>query len=154
MDPYLEPFIQTLDQLHDDIYRAVEPLTDDDVNWRHPQLSNTIGILLRHIAGSERYWIVEVAGGRPIHRRRPAEFEHERLEKASLVEHLRAAQTEVVAVLSGLREAELRDEVELTFRGVVRRFTKAWAILHAIQHTAYHQGQIQLFRKMAMEGKG
>lgn len=70
MDPQVEQFIQTIDQLHDDVYRAVAPLTDAEINWRHPHLSNTIGILMRHIAGSERYWIVEIVGGRPIQRRR------------------------------------------------------------------------------------
>lgn len=153
MDAQVEPFIQTIDQLHDDLYRAVEPLTDVEINWWHPHLSNTIGILLRHIAGSERYWILEVMGGRPIQRRREAEFERERLEKAPLVENLRAAQAEVKDWLARMGGDELRGEVEVTFREQARKFTRAWAILHSIQHTAYHLGQIQLFRKMATEGK-
>lgn len=153
MDPQVEPFIQTIDQLHDDLYRAVEPLTEVAINWRHPHLSNTIGILLRHIAGSERYWILEVMGGRPIQRRREAEFEREHLEKAPLVEHLRAAHAEVTDRLAQQQPEELSAEVEVMFRGRSQTFTKAWAILHSIQHTAYHLGQIQLFRKMATEGR-
>lgn len=153
MDPQVEPFIQTIDQLHDDIYRAAGPLTDAEINWRHPHLSNTIGILMRHIAGSERYWIVEIVGGRPIQRRRQDEFGAERLEKSLLVERLRAAQAEVADLISGLTAARLLETVEVTFRGQPRTFTRSWAIQHSIQHTAYHLGQIQLFRRMATSGK-
>lgn len=153
MDPQVEPFIQTIDQLHDDVYRAVAPLTDAEINWRHPHLSNTIGILMRHIAGSERYWIVEIVGGRPIQRRRQDEFEAERLEKDLLVERLRAAQTEVTELIRGLAAVRLHETVEVTFRGQPRTFTKSWAIMHSIQHTAYHLGQMQLFRMMATSGK-
>lgn len=153
MDPHVVPFIQTIDQLHDDLYRAVESLTEVELNWRHPHLSNTIGILLRHIAGSERYWIVEVMAERPIQRQRAAEFERDYLEKVPLVEHLRAVQAEVTGQVARLHPADLWAEVEVPFRGRPQTFTKAWAILHSIQHTAYHLGQIQLFRKMATEGK-
>ena len=62
MDPQMKPFIQIVDFLHDDIYKAVDPLTDDEINWRHPHLTNSVGILLRHIAagsvvaGFSVYW--------------------------------------------------------------------------------------------------
>ena len=149
MDPQARAFVEIINILHDDMVKAVDGLTDAQINWRHPHLSNTIGILLRHVAGSERYWIVEVVGGRPIHRRRDTEFERERLEKKPLVENLRAAQAEVTGILERLTAGDLSTEVQHQAGHV----TKAWAILHSIQHTAYHLGQIQLFRKMATEGK-
>jgi uncharacterized damage-inducible protein DinB len=152
MDPQARAFVETINLLHDDMVKAVDGLTDAEINWRHPNLSNTIGILLRHVAGSERYWIIEVVDGRPIQRRRDAEFAGERLEKKPLVENLRAAQAEVTKILEQLTARDLTAEVQQMFRDVPRMVTKAWAILHSIQHTAYHLGQIQLFRKMATEG--
>jgi len=148
MDPQARAFVETINLLHDDMVKAVDGLTDAEINWRHPHLSNTIGILLRHVAGSERYWIVEVVGGRPIHRRRETEFAGERLEKEPLVDSLRSAQAEVTGIVGKMAPRELTDEVQHQAGHV----TKAWAILHSIQHTAYHLGQIQLFRKMATEG--
>jgi len=88
MDPQVRPFVQSLETLHKDIFAAVEPLTDREVNWAHPQLSNTIGILLRHVAGSERYWIIEIVGGREVPRDRDAEFGHEPLSKDRVVADL------------------------------------------------------------------
>ena len=79
MEAFVTPLAESLDRLHDDIYQAVEPLSDGEINWKHPSLSNTVGILLRHVAGSERYWIVQVVGGRQVPRNRDAEFEHEPL---------------------------------------------------------------------------
>ena len=114
MDPQVRPFVQSLDRLHQDLFEAVEPLTDREVNWAHPQLSNTIGILLRHSAGSERYWIIERVGGRPVVRDRDAEFGREPLAKDAVVAELRAAYDEVRGVLESLRAADLTREIELT----------------------------------------
>src|SRR3989441_9544036 len=150
MDALGTSLTQVLDLLHTDILAAVDPLKDEEINWTHPQLSNNIGILLRHIAASERYWIGEVVGGRPLHRKRETEFEHEQLQKAPLVENLRRAHAEVQELLRSLTAADLAASIEVESRGGTRRLTKAWALVHSIQHTAYHLGQIQLFKKMAI----
>jgi len=147
MSPELKAMSDTLESLHTDIFKAVESLTDEHINWVHPHLSNSAGILLRHIAGSERYWIVDVVGGRSIHRDRATEFTHEPLKKGLVVEGLRDAHASVRQVLQQLRPTELMDEVEAPGRGY--RVTKGWALLHSLTHTAYHLGQLQLFRKIA-----
>ncbi len=79
---------------------------------------------------------------------------HERLEKAPLVKNLGEAQSEVKDILERLGSCQLLDEVSQTFRGKTVRFTKSWAILHSVQHTAYHLGQIQLFKKIATSAGG
>jgi uncharacterized damage-inducible protein DinB len=149
MDALVTSLTQNLDLLHEDILAAVDPLKDDEINWVHPPLSNTIGILLRHIAASERYWIGEVVGGRAMNRVRSAEFGGERLSKAPLVDDLRRAHTEVREVVQKLTGADLMTEVEVQLRGSRRRATRAWAVMYSMQHTGYHLGQIQLFKKMA-----
>jgi uncharacterized damage-inducible protein DinB len=149
MDPFVVPFAESLDRAHEDIYQLVEPMTDEAINWRHPSLANTIGILLRHIAGSERYWIVQVVGGRAVGRDREAEFGRERLAKAPLLSDLRAAQAEARGVLAGLTAADLARTVEVPFRGSSRTVPRQWAVMTSLMHTAYHLGQIQLFAKMA-----
>jgi uncharacterized damage-inducible protein DinB len=149
MDPQVRPFVLSLERLHHDLFEAVEPLTDREVNWAHPQLSNTIGILLRHTAGSERHWIIEVVGGRKVPRDRDAEFGHERLSKDAVVSDLRAAYNDVRAVLETLRAEDLTREVEIHARGERRMLPGGFALLHSLQHTSYHLGQIQLFKKLA-----
>jgi uncharacterized damage-inducible protein DinB len=149
MDSTVTPLSQMLQSLHEDIFNAVEPLSDAEINWSHPHLSNTIGILLRHIAGSERYWIGQVVGGRRVTRDRDAEFVRERLRKAPLVENLRNAHNDVQEVLRSLSTADLAAPIAVEWRGGTQRFLRMWAIVHAVEHTSYHLGQIQLFKKMA-----
>src|SRR3989442_12887837 len=149
MDAMTQPISQVVELLHEDIFKAVEPLGETEINWTHPQLSNSIGILLRHIAASERYWIGEVVGGRPLHRQRETEFEHEQLQKAPLGENLRRAHAEVEELWRSLTAADLAASIEVEARGGTRRRTKAGGIVHAVQHTADHLGQIQLFKRMA-----
>jgi uncharacterized damage-inducible protein DinB len=149
MDPQVRPFVLSLERLHNDIFDAVEPLTDREVNRAHPRLSNTIGILLRHTAGSERHWIIEVVGGRKVPRNRDAEFGHEPLSKEALVADLRAAYTEVRAVLESLRAEDLTREIEVQSRGERHKLPAGFALLHSLQHTSYHLGQIQLFKRLA-----
>ncbi len=149
MTSVVEAWAQVLEELHQEIFKVVEPLTDEQINWVHPHLSNTVGILLRHVAGSERYWISEIVGGRSAHRERASEFVREPLQKVPLLEGLRQAYASVREVLDDLTEAELHQEVELPGGSQPRRVTKKWALLHSLTHTAYHLGQLQLYRKMA-----
>jgi uncharacterized damage-inducible protein DinB len=145
---------KVLDELHADIDKIIEPLTDEHINWVHPHLSNTVGNLLRHIAGSERYWIGEVIGGQPANRVRDSEFVRETLAKGPLVDDLHRTHTSVRSILDGLTVSNLLDEVDVRRGGQRMRVSKAWAAVHALTHTAYHLGQLQLFRKMAFAGKG
>lgn len=149
MDAQVRPFVQTLQRLHDDIFEIVTPLTEQEVNWAHPQLSNTIGILLRHTAGSERYWIVQVVGGRVVDRDRDAEFGRERLTKEAVVADLRAAYQDARGVLESLDAADLTRTIEFGYRDERRTEAASWALLHSLAHTSYHLGQIQLYKKMA-----
>lgn len=149
MDPLILSISQQLESLHNDIFKAVDSLGDAEINWAHPRLSNTMGILLRHVAGSERYWIREVVGGQPVHRNRDAEFVKDHPTKAPLIDNLRRAHAEVQDVLRSLTASDLAAVIEIPWDTQRRSVTKIWVILHSVEHTAYHLGQIQLFKKMA-----
>lgn len=140
-----------LEDLRGQLFAALEPLADTEVNRRFPGLENTIGILLRHMAGSERYWIGSVVGGEPSHRNRDAEFGHDSLSKSVLLEELRSVQAQTKQILSRTRSADLDAPVRVErARGAVEK-TKAWAIIHATQHLAYHLGQVRLMATMAQK---
>ncbi len=152
MDPHVAPHQHVLEDLHRQVAETVAPLGDDEINRAPPGLANSVGILLRHIAGSERYWIGEVVGGRPAHRKRETEFGHERLQKSALLSELTRVQEMTRDVLHGLGPADLLAEVDVQrTRGVVKE-TKAFALLHATQHLAYHLGQIRYMAKLLQSG--
>ncbi|MDQ7859621.1 MAG: DinB family protein [Armatimonadota bacterium] len=152
MDPHVAPHWRMIEDLRRQVLEAVAPLDDAALNRQVPPLANTIGVLLRHMAGSERYWVTEVAGGRPVNRNRDAEFAAPPARKADLVAELERVREETRAVLERLTAADLLEEVEARrVRGVTRE-TRAGALLHVTQHLAYHLGQIRYLTRLMASG--
>jgi uncharacterized damage-inducible protein DinB len=148
MDPAVAPFARVLDDLRRQVIETIAPLTDDEINRTIPGLRNTVGILAKHIVGAERYWIGEVAGGRPAHRNRDAEFEHAPIGTADALAQIHQVATLSREVLEELSREDLLVEVEARrLQGVVRE-TRAGALLHAVQHLAYHLGQMRYLAKL------
>lgn len=149
MDALIAPYAKVLDDLHREATAIVAPLGVDHVNRRVSGLQNTVGILLRHMAGSERYWVGEVVGGIPANRNRDAEFAGDRVDKAAVLAELDRAAATTRQVLAGLRAADLLADVEVRrAQGMVRE-PRGQALLHAAQHLAYHLGQLRILAKLA-----
>ena len=66
---------QTLSTWHGRIEKCLRDLTPEQIWFRANDASNSIGNLLLHLAGSSRYWAVEVIGGQPVGRNRQQEFD-------------------------------------------------------------------------------
>ena len=121
------------------IERCLAQLTPEQVWSRSNGPSNSIGNLLLHLAGSSRYWAVEVIGGKPIGRVRQAEFDRrEPVSPEKLMSDLRAAMGEVDRQLAGL-SGEALLEVR-TARN--EKVTVLWCVYHIVEHFAMHTGQI------------
>jgi uncharacterized damage-inducible protein DinB len=121
------------------IERCVAHLTDEQIWSRSNDASNSIGNLLLHLAGSSRYWAVEVIGGKPVGRIRRQEFEQrDPIPSARLLDQLRAAVREVEDQLAALPEESL---LELrTSRD--KSWTVLWCVYHIVEHFSMHTGQI------------
>ena len=121
------------------IERCMVQLTEAQIWSRGNNASNSIGNLLLHLAGSSRYWAVEVIGGKPIGRVRQAEFDRrEPVSPEKLMSDLRAALSEVDRQLAGLTGEALL-EVRATRD---EKLTVLWCIYHLVEHFAMHTGQI------------
>ncbi|MGQ0567944.1 MAG: DinB family protein [Armatimonadota bacterium] len=151
MDPYVEPHLHALEDLTRQVVETVTPLDDEQINRTVAGLQNSVGILLRHMAGSERYWIGEVAGGRPAHRNRDTEFGHERLTKSDLLAELERVTALSREVIGGISRDDLMTLVDVQ-RAKVTKETKAFALMHAAQHLAYHLGQLRYLAKLVQAG--
>ena len=148
MDPLVAPHLSAIEDLRRQLLETVAPLSDEQVNRTVPGLRNSIGILLKHLNGSERYWIGEVAGGRPAHRNRDAEFASEPVRKADLLAEVERVAAQTREVLDRLTPADLVQEVEVRRTTGTVKETKTGALLHATQHLAYHLGQIRYLAKL------
>ena len=153
MDPQVAAVHEVMEDLRGQLYRLLEGLEDADLNRTYPGLQNTIGILVRHLAAAENYWVGGVAGGGSQARNRDAEFGRDPLTKTELMAALRAAQEVSEQVVAHLRAGDLETPVQAQRgRGPVQT-TKGFALLHALQHLAYHLGQIRLMAALARHAR-
>jgi uncharacterized damage-inducible protein DinB len=132
------------------IERCLAQLTDEQIWSRSNDASNSIGNLLLHLAGSSRYWAIEVIGGKPIGRVRQTEFDRrEPVSGEQLMANLRSAVTEVDRQL-----AEIPASVLLEVRTARdEQLSVLWCVYHIVEHFAMHTGQILLMTK-ALVGEG
>ena len=131
------------------LHCAVDALPADRLWWRPNEQSNSVGNLLLHLTGNIRHWIVSGVQGAPSSRNRAAEFAaQEGAPAAELLAALERALAEVDSVLSRLRAENLRERH--TIQG--REVTVFEAVLHVVEHFAYHVGQIVFVAKLCNPG--
>jgi uncharacterized damage-inducible protein DinB len=150
MDSGVEGIAAHLDETWSSLLAAVEGVDDALFQWSPGSEFNSIAILLRHLAGSERWWIGEAVGGIPSHRVRQTEFVHDRPAREDVlrgVEETRALTRKVLAPLTIL-DLDAQTPPTVTVGKPPRRPTKLWALLHYLEHLGYHRGQILLLLKL------
>jgi uncharacterized damage-inducible protein DinB len=145
MLPLFEAYLERLEALHADMRQALAGLPLAALDWRPAVEMNSLAVLATHIAGSERYWVGEVAGSDPAHRDRPTEFRIYGLNEVELAARLDATLAHSRMILEKLTLPELELRRQAGDRGEV---TVAWALFHNLQHVGTHLGQMQLTREL------
>jgi uncharacterized damage-inducible protein DinB len=109
--------------------------------------TNTLFALATHLAGAGEFWVLALAGGRTVARDRSAEF-HAAGTLAELVARYERWIADVHAVLDTLPDAEMERVTQppATYqpRNPLQPMTVRDCLLHAVEHSALHQGHIQL----------
>jgi len=126
------------------IRQCLGMLTNDQVWQRPSEVSNSIGTLVVHICGNTRQWIVSGLGGGPDRRERSIEFSGEHsFSSRELLDMLEEVEQEVEEVLNRLRAEQLL----ATYQVQAFRETGMSMLIHVIEHTSYHVGQITYLTK-------
>jgi uncharacterized damage-inducible protein DinB len=146
MDPIFSAVNERLEAMHGDIDQVLSGLPLEALDWVPGEGMNSIAVLAAHVAGSERYWVGELAGGRPAGRVREAEFQTrgvgEEALRSALAESLALSQ----AVLSGLSVADLETLRENPVWG--KQVSIAVCLAHTLEHIGTHLGHMQITRQM------
>jgi uncharacterized damage-inducible protein DinB len=141
---------QQLQDLHAEAEGVLNGLPPAALDWKPEGKSlsdtNSVAVLIVHLTGSERYWIGDVAGGEPSGRDREAEFRTRGMDTAALRQRLADTLAHSRRVLERLEIADLESPRVSTQRKD-ETFTVAWAITHALEHTAVHIGHLHLTRQ-------
>jgi uncharacterized damage-inducible protein DinB len=144
--PILESYWDRLQALHEGVERAIEGLPLAAVDWVPGPGMNSLGVLVTHVAGAERYWIGDVVGRHPSGRDRGAEFRARGVGVSALKGRLAETLAHSRAVLDKLALPDL-EALRVSPRDG-RKFTVAWSLAHALEHTALHLGHIQITRQL------
>lgn len=145
MQTFFTEYLGLLKKCHDDILQAVEGLSPAAVDWSPGKEMNSIGVLLTHIIGSERYLIGDIVAQESSNRNRDAEFQVHGVEldvlKQRLADNLEYARTVV-------EKMSLQDLESKRVAPTGREHTVAWGLIHGLEHATLHLGQIQLTRQL------
>lgn len=146
MNLYYQEYLERLQDLHTGIQKVLAELPDEALDWIPAEGMNSLSVLVVHLTGAERYWIGDVVMGDPSDRNRAAEFQTSGLDRVRLNQRLEEVFDYAKTSLEDLDLADLERESVSPRDG--KRFSAAWALLHALEHTAIHLGHIQLTRQL------
>jgi len=115
-------------------------LLDRDALWERPNShTNSVGNLVRHLAGNVGQWILDGLGNVPFERDRPAEFAA-RASRPGVDELAELSQTvtRAIEIIRGLDAAALGRRIRPQGYDV----TGLVAVFHVVEHFSFHTGQI------------
>lgn len=138
--------------LHDypeQITACLDALTDEEIWWRPNERANAVANLVLHLAGSNRYYLEQVIGGRDVGRDRAAEFAvRGGYSKAQIADRWEDARRAAGLVLDTLEPSQLAQTTDRTGKTT----TYGQVLLHVTHHNAAHMGQIVWMTKMLRPG--
>jgi uncharacterized damage-inducible protein DinB len=141
-----------LDHVGRDVLAQIKDISHEDLNrpLTLPE-TNTLFALATHLVGAGEFWVLVVAGGRSIPRDRSAEFRASG-SLADLTARYERWIAGVHEVLDALAPDRMEQRVDLSrYRSSPsgsEEVSVREALLHAVEHSALHSGQIQITRQM------
>ena len=150
----LANYLERIEDLRGQMGDLVAGLPAEALNWRpirgEGELSvNSLAGLVAHSTGAERFWIVEVVGGGPAARNRAAEFVQEASSPKEVVDWLAETAQQTRNALASLSDADLESLRQVEDHSLPVR----WCLLHVVDHTALHLGQMQITRQLWAGGQ-
>lgn len=126
--------------------KAMEQLQEEQLFWQYNEESNSIAILVNHIAGNmlSRFIDFLTTDGEKPWRNRDAEFTNPFQNKAELMEHWNKGWDCLMNALNQLAEADLEKIIYIRNDG----HTVTEAINRQLAHYPYHIGQMVFIAKM------
>ena len=142
MQPFYATLFDRFHELHGEIIKALDELPAEALDWQPAEEMNSISVLVVHLTGAERYWIGDVLKGEPFPRDRDAEFHVRGLNASALKQRVVDLEAYEKAAFENMRLAEMEEQRVSPREG--RTYLAAWAVMHALEHTALHVGHIQI----------
>jgi uncharacterized damage-inducible protein DinB len=139
-------YLEKMRGMHAEFARVLDGLTPAQLDWSPAPTANSLAVLAAHVAGAERYWLVDILGHGESARDRDSEFSTADAEAAALQGRLAAA---MAAMEESVSRLTLDDLGRVLYSPQHKREnTVAWALVHVLEHTATHLGHAQAVRDL------
>jgi len=138
-------YADLLDRFHDlhaDIENALELLPQAAMGWTPGPDMNSVSVLTVHLTGAERFLVGDVVMGDPSNRNREAEFQGSAWDKNDLLRRLVETEAYLKRAFEDMKLSDLETTRLHPRHG--GQVSVAWALTHALEHTASHLGHIQI----------
>jgi hypothetical protein len=120
------------------------------MNWRPSSEIDSIGMLVRKVAGLEAYWIHEVVGPYEVGRIKTSRGEYSEFQTSGLLEELERVGKGSMCVLDCISDSDLTaPRIYWSNEEQRQKHTNIhWCLLNVIAQMAMSFGQIQYVRKL------
>lgn len=136
---FIDAYVRRIRQTRGKINHCLDQLQDADVWWTPGESSNSIGIIIQHLMGNLRQWVISGIAGEADVRDRPREFRvEERTPKAELQAGINGVLDQVMDIYSSLRPSQLPESRRI--QGV--ETTVLDAMCDTVGHLELHTGQL------------
>lgn len=130
------------------VSRCARMLTGEQLWHRLNSNNNSVANLLLHLDGNIRQWVLGGLAGREVQRDRQAEFDARGgAEVEALLGELHETLREACGVIRGMEEEHLAWEFSIQ----AYRVSGAAAVMHVVEHFAFHTGQVVTMTKAMLD---
>lgn len=127
---------------------CVERLSDDQLQWRPNEHSNSINNQILHLDGNVRQWLLATLTASSDQRKRDNEFDYQNQKsKEELLDLLDALERDVRSSFPIIRKLDLAESRHVQ----CYHETILSILVHVIEHYSYHLGQITYITKMLLD---
>jgi uncharacterized damage-inducible protein DinB len=152
MQPFARAFTEYAGRKLEDhfaqIRRCAALLSDAQLWYRPNEHSNSVGNLLLHLNGNIREWILAGIGGQAVQRHRQAEFDARGpMPRQQVLDPLVKTVDAACGVIRNVNDGTILEEKTIQ----TYRVTVLAAIMHVVEHFAFHTGQIVTTTKWLLD---
>jgi hypothetical protein len=142
MEQFYKVVLDRFNALHTEIKKSIQALDPAALDWVPVGETNSINVLVTHLAAAEKFWAADIPLGRDSERVRAEEFLAANLEVEDLDAILDGTLAQIELAFEQLKVSDLEKKCYSKQHNL--DVSAAWAILHALEHSALHVGHLQL----------
>ncbi len=154
-----ETYVKQFRWLLDEMAGIVEGLSSRHVVWTPaPRDANSAAVIIRHVVGSTRAYVLGVACGQDVRRDRPGEFVNRTENGPAIATELQRLFSEIESALAqlgpGALDRKCMPSEALWGADVPPEVSARDAVVESIRHAGVHLGELRLTESLSRHSLG